>query len=203
MIKLSDFIIRLRAMMHDERKIEYSDIDLIGYINDGFRFVRRIILDVYPAMFTDILGEGILYHNRDIIYLYEASTRILSVKVNGKTLRQINPSSEEEEARKNHEPAAYYVFGFDKIKVVPKPKKPMRFVVIGIEDFPPLKKPEDVLPIPAEFEDFVAEYCVMRASLTNEFNMQEEMQIMAVIKGEIEERLKAFLPAGAQVRGYW
>lgn len=203
MTKLSDFIIKLRAMTHDEREIEYDDNDFMNYINDGLRFVRRVILDTYPSMLADMLLEGVLHTNRDIIYLYDAPTRILSVKMNGKRLRQINPLSEEEERKNHHEPTSYYVFGFDKIKVIPKPKFPMRFEVVGIEEFTPLKKPEDVLPVPADFEDFVGEYAILRASLTNEFNMQEETQITMMIRSEIEERLKAFLPSGVQVGGYW
>jgi len=203
MTKLSDFIIRLRAMTHDERKIEYSDNEFINYINDGVRFVRRVILDTYPSMLADMLLEGVLHANRDIIYLYDAPTRILSVKMNGKRLRQINPLSEEEERKKRHGPTSYYVFGFDKIKIIPRPTFPMRFEVVGIEEFTPLKKPEDVLPIPVDFEDAVGEYAILRASLTNEFNMQEEAQITMMIRSEIEERLKAFLPSGVQVEGYW
>ena len=203
MIKLSDLIIRLRAMTHDERAIEYKDDDWLRFANDALRFIRRTILDIYPAMLADMVMEGILQPHHGIIYLYDAPTRLLSLKVGDRKLIQINPCDEEEVGRKNDNPAGYYVFGFDKIKVAPKPKCPMRYEITAIQDFEPLKKTEDVLPIPADFEDFVAEYCILRASLTNEFNMQEEAQLTMAIRSEIVEWLKAFLPAGVMVRGYW
>lgn len=201
MVKLSDFIIKLRAMTHDEREIEYSDEDWIRFTNDALKFVRRTILDVYPFALADMLMSGWLHPPHSTVYLYDAPIRVLSVKANGKRLKIVNPVAEDE--KKHYEPFGWYLLGMDKIRIVPAPKHPIFYEITGVQDFEPLKKPEDGLPIPADYEDFVSEYCVMRASVTNEFTTQEEQQFTMIIRQGIEDRLKAFLPSGAQVRGYW
>ena len=201
MIKLSDFIVRLRAMTHDEREIEYKDEDWIRYTNDALRFVRRIIFDIYPSMLADMLIDGFLTPPEKIIYLYETPIHILNVRVDGKRLKLINPHSDE--WKEHNEPYGWYLLGFDKIRIMPAPKRYAFYEVTGVQDFQPLTKVEEFLPIPSEFEDFVSEYCVMRASVTNEFNMQDEAQFTVYIRQEIENRLKSFLVPGVDVRGYW
>lgn len=201
MVKLSDFIVKLRAMTHDEREIEYSDEDWIRFTNNALRFVRRIILDVYPPMLEDMLIEGFLTPPESVIYLYDPPLKISKVHINGEKLRLINSNCEDE--RKRDKPYGWYMFGRDKIMIAPPPKFPSYYVVTGVQDFEPLKKPEDILPLPSDFEDFVSEYAIMRASVTNEFNTQEESQLTMYIRQGIEDRLKAYLPPGIQIRGYW
>jgi len=107
MIKLSDFIVRLRAMTHDEREIEYKDEDWIRYTNDALRFVRRIIFDIYPSMLADMLIDGFLTPPEKIIYLYETPIHILNVRVDGKRLKLINPHSDE--WKEHNEPYGWYL----------------------------------------------------------------------------------------------
>lgn len=202
MIKIKDLIRRIRSMAHDQQAIEYSDDDLMLYINDGLRFVRRIVMDVYPSMLVDFEFDGMLDVLENTIYLFDPISHIIDVRVDGKPLKIINPRVVEDINAKGR-PKFYWLVGYDKISVWPVPNTPVEFSVTGIKDLEPLTLDDEELPVPSDLEDFVYEYCILRASFTNEFDMSQESQLMVTIVNGIQQRARTFNPPGVKVGGYW
>ena len=98
-------------------------------------------------------------------------------------------------------PEKFYRAGLKVLKIYPKPRSETAWTLRTIDDIENLKF-EDTTPVLNEFDDFVFEYCVMRLSLTEEFDMQQEAQIMANIHQQIVQALQP-PPAGIVVTGYW
>lgn len=202
MIKIADLIRRIRSMAHDRQEIEYSDEDLMLYINDGLRFVRRIVMNVYPSMLADIDFDGMLDIGENMIFLFEPISHIIEVRVDGKPLRIINPRVVGD-TREHGKPRFYWLVGYEKIRVWPVPNVPVGYSVTGIKDFEPLTLEDEELPVPADLEEFVYEYCILRASFTNEFDMSQETQLMVTIVNGIQDMARTFNPPGVKVGGYW
>ena len=58
MLSVTNMIIRIRSSTHDQQETGYSDDDLLAYINDGVRFVRRTVMSIAPTMLADIDLSG-------------------------------------------------------------------------------------------------------------------------------------------------
>lgn len=202
MIKTADLIKRIRAMSHDEQELEYSDEDIMLYVNDGIRFVRRIIMDIYPSMLVDVEADGVLDIGENTIYTFEPIAQIVNLWVGGRRIEVINPRSLKN-MRFMDVPTGYYLSGYDKIKVWPLPNRPVDYHLEAIKDFEPMTLQDEDLPVPTGIEDFVYEYCVLRASFTNEFDMSQETQLMTTIINGIQTMLRPFAAPSVQLRGYW
>ena len=98
-------------------------------------------------------------------------------------------------------PEKFYRAGLKTFKIYPKPRSETAWTLRTIDDIENLKF-EDTTPVLNEFDDFIFEYCVMRLSLTEEYDMQQEAQIMANIHQQIVQALQP-PPAGIVVTGYW
>lgn len=98
-------------------------------------------------------------------------------------------------------PQYFYRAGLQALKIYPKPRSETAWTLRTIDDIKDLKF-DDSTPVLNEFDDFLFEYCVMRLSLTEEFDMQQEAQIMANIHQQIVQVLQP-PPAGVVVRSYW
>lgn len=98
-------------------------------------------------------------------------------------------------------PQKFYRAGLTTLKIFPKPRSETAWTLRTIDDFEDLNF-EDATPVLNEFDDFIFEFCTMRLSLTEEFDMQQEAQIMANIHQQIAQTLQP-PPAGVVVRGYW
>lgn len=98
-------------------------------------------------------------------------------------------------------PEKFYRVGLTTLKIYPVPRSETAWTLRTIDDIEDLKF-EETTPVLNEFDDFIFEYCVLRLSLTEEFDMQQEAQIMANIHQQITQILTP-PPAGVVVRGYW
>lgn len=201
MLRVRDIITRVRAMAHDEQEIGYSDQTLLYYINDGLRFARRIIMDTYPPLLVDMELEGTLGEGENTIYADRPISAIVDVRINGERIGIVNPRSITNLAETGM-PYQHYMTGFDKIKVWPVPNKDVDYLVLAVGDMEALDI-DGTDPMPAEFEDFVYEYVVMRASVGNEFNMSQEQTIMTSTIQQIQTACRSFMPPGIKTRSYW
>ena len=98
-------------------------------------------------------------------------------------------------------PRRFYRVGMKQLKVHPKPEKETAYTLRTVDDIEELKF-HDTLPLMKEFEDFLIEYASMRLALSNEYDMQQEQQIIANIHAQISQILMP-PPAGVIVKGYW
>ena len=98
-------------------------------------------------------------------------------------------------------PKCFYRIGLQSLKLHPKPRAETGFTVRFVADITELRL-DDVTPILNEFDDFLIEYAVYRLSLTDEFDMTQEQQLIANIHQQISSILNP-PPYGTVVRGYW
>lgn len=201
MMLVKDMIEKIRWETHDEQATGYGDDTLLSYINDGVRFVRRTIMDVYPTAIANINETGTLDTGINEIKLENKYTVLIDVRADG---RRLIPRSlrDIDDTKRQGRPEYYVASGFDTLYVYPIPERICDYMVTAIGDMQQLEL-EGASPFPNDFDDFVIEYALMRASLTNEFDMSQEQSIMGSIVGQVEARLRAFLPAGVEPGGYW
>lgn len=95
----------------------------------------------------------------------------------------------------------FYRIGWQNLKLFPKPKFETAWTLKVINDVEDLKF-DDTTPLINEFDDFLTEFCIMRLSIDNNYDMTQEQQILANIYQQISRVLSPPPPA-AHVRGYW
>lgn len=200
MMSVKDMIIRIRASAHDQQEVGYDDVTLLSYINDGLRFVRRTIMAVYPMYLADLAVSGNVDAGEWKLDLPDPISLMVDMRVNGRRLKLINPQALDVDD--NGEPRFYYMQGFQTVCLVPKPDKEYQYELTAIRDMVLLKL-EDSSPLTNDMDDFLYEYVLIRASLTNEFDMSQESTIMSSIVNQITSMVRENCAHGAQVQGYW
>lgn len=218
---VKDIIDRIRASTHDGDELDYTDDQLLNYINNGIRFVRRTILAIDTYLLCDTVTgvnelptepaevipgedpEPVEPVDLAVIKMERPFSSIESVRVNGRTLRPINPRLIDDPDREG-EPHCYYAAGFNNIHLWPRPTgTKVEYTVTYVPDLVILTELEDEVPFNSDIIDFIVEYAVIRASLVNEFDMSQEAQIMGSIIAQMENLFHGINGRGVQTDGYW
>ncbi len=218
---VKDIIDRIWASTHDGDELDYTDDQLLNHINNGIRSVRRTILAIDTYLLCDTVTgvnelptepaevipgeepEPVEPVDLAIIKLERPFSSIESVRVNGRTLRPINPRLIDDPDRES-EPHCYYAAGFNNIHLWPRPTgTKVEYTITYVPDLVILTELEDEVPFNSDIIDFIVEYGVIRASLVNEFDMSQEAQIMGSIIAQMENLFHGINGRGVQTDGYW
>lgn len=216
MLTVKDMTARVRGRTHDEQETGYTDDTILGYINDGIRFLRRTVVSINPALIADVDIEGTQPAGQAKLILSVVETdaegnktampvtvtHIAEVRADGRRLSQVDRQNISD-TQVAGTPTHYYVQGFNTIGFYPVPSDDIDYEVVALGDIKELTKQEDVSPFPAELDDFLYEYVSLRASLTNEFDMTQEASVMGQIVAQVENLLRQLSPDGVQTYGYW
>lgn len=219
MLTVAEMLQKTRKTIHDEKKIEYDDIELTNYLNDGNRVLRRTAMSIYPEVLVESLeGRTVKEVEDDDGYIREVATdkvvfdnpitRVLRVVVDGKTIQSIG-RSEIIDHDANGSVNYYYLTGFNTINFYPKPTAPIEYRIDYIADMTLFEATlgEEGLdkksPYPLALDDILIEYAVFRSSISDEFNMQKETTLIGTIVDQIEDVLRNMAPLCTQVEGYW
>lgn len=201
MLTVKEMIERIRAETSDQQETGYTDEDLIHYINDGIRFLRRTIITINPFLLVNVEEAGTLDKGNDGILLPSMPSHICSVRVNGSILQQVNPQLIDDMSDTG-QPTQYYLQGLQKIRVYPVPDAAYKYEVLAVKDVPQLKAMDDKSPFPDDFDDWLFEYATTRASMTNEFDMTQEATVMSNIVQQVQEALYGMSPIGIETNSY-
>lgn len=201
MLTVKEMIERIRAETNDEQETGYTDADLIHYLNDGIRFLRRTIFTINPMLLVNMEQRGKCIKGDDAITLDNMVSHICSVRVGGTLLEQVNPLLLDT-LTSTGEPTQYYLQGLSKIRLYPVPDEEYDYEVLAIKDVTPLKAMDDKSPFPNDFDDWLFEYATTRASMTNEFDMSQESTIMQAIVQQVEQTLYSLSPIGIETNAY-
>lgn len=218
---LKELMQKIRINTHDNDSLEYTDVTLINYINDGIRFIRRIILDLDPMLIAEYTtgNTGITTEtesvNEDgetvttttisdfyVIDLGQKVSAVIDVRIGGKLISAVNPRLIPDETEIG-DPAGYHVVGFRKIMLYPRPSNSLPYSAFTVPDITLLKTEDDEFPLMSEFEDFVIEYAGIRCSVSNEFDVSQETNIMGSIISQVEAIVRSYNCRGLQSAGYW
>lgn len=207
---LKDVIERIRASTHDNDALDYTDQQLINYVNNGIRFVRRTMLAIDTLLLADTLtgvneaasSEETEPVDLSVIKIPDGFSNIISVKVNGNTLRPINPRTITDIDMEG-DAEFYYAIGFNNICLWPHPTGKVEYTVTYVPDLVILTDMDAEVPFTSEIIDFIVEYAVIRASMVNEFDVSQETSIMGAIVSQIESLFHNINGHGVQTDGYW
>lgn len=78
MLSVQTLARRIRPRLHDKDDIEYDDEQILDCINNGVRFIRRIIADTRPALLMTE-HEGVLEAGTRSVVLDKRPTKIVEV----------------------------------------------------------------------------------------------------------------------------
>lgn len=201
MLSVKELITRIRAETHDHQMAGFQDWEILMYINDGLRFIRRQIMDIYPSYLADINMEGEIGKDENTLYLYRPVSSIIEVRIDGKIIDCVNPRAIGK-LNETGRPKAYYLQGNQTLKLWPVADKTYEYSVTAVGDMERLTL-EDETPLPNEMDDFVQEYAIYRMSMTNEFDMSQENNVMANIAQQIMSMLRDYTPPAVQMKSYW
>jgi hypothetical protein len=138
-----------------------------------------------------------------VIKMEKPFSSIESVRVNGRTLRPINPRLIDEPDREG-EPHCYFAAGFNNIHLWPRPTgTKVEYTVTYVPDLVILTSLDEEVPFSIEIIDFIIEYAVIRAGMVNEFDVSQESSIMGAIVSQIESLFHNINGHGVQTDGYW
>lgn len=199
-----EIIERIRNSTHDWQEVSYTDEVLLGYINDGYRLMRRTIADIAPLTLAEtIVGkieadeEGII---PDTVTFEDKIAAFIDVTVDGHKLKQVN-WADVQDLPDGGRTQYFYAVGFNEVSFYPPPGEcSYRFMVI--KDTTLLTK-DDESPLPEDLNDFLFEYASARASISNEFDISQEMTLIGNIVSQIEAYLHRRSPSHITIDGYW
>lgn len=201
MMSVKDIVIRIRSSTHDKQQTGYRDSDILGYINDGVRLMRRIIMSIRPELLADDPVTGTLLAGESTIKLEKMISKVLEVTAGDKRLEPLSANMVMD-AQATGIPDSFYLQGWKTIRVYPIPKKDIDYSVTVVSDMTLLDY-DGASPFPTEIDDFLIEYAVTRASISNEFDVSQESSIMGNIISQATDFLRNMAQDTVFVDGYW
>ena len=109
MMSVKDIITRIRSSTHDKQVTGYRDADLLGYINDGVRLMRRIILGIRPELLMADPVTGTLKAGETDIKMEKMISKVIEVKAGGRKLRPLPAANVIIDDDRTGEPDSFYI----------------------------------------------------------------------------------------------
>lgn len=165
---------------------------------------------IHATVGSDVMREDVSYHSAKVWHnwnkIYRNRTKIYSKVVT--PIYKEHAIHETELAHvigrpstKTGEPKEFYLTGTQTIHFHPVPEKETKYTMMLVNDINELAM-EDKSPLNTEFDDFLVEYGVIRLSVSNEYDVSQETQVMANIYDQVQ-RILVPPPAGVMTRSYW
>ena len=185
MIAVDELLKQIRRTLKDEDKNSYSDDELLSYIQSGIVFVRRIIIQLNPEYLSVPLAEGTLEPGNNKITVDKSTSYIYDVRIDGKRIKPEILSSVPDTEETSDVVKCYCFYNMDTVKVFPIPTKAVKYFVVGIPDNERISL-GSVTPFNADIDNLVAEYAILRAGMSDLFQMSQETQLMGTIAQQVE-----------------
>lgn len=202
MLSVQTLARRIRARLHDKDEITYDDEDILDCINNGVRFFRRVIANLRPALLMTE-HSGVLPQGVKSITLEVRPTKIVNITAGTpeKYLYETEMASSIYKKPANGDPEEFFLTGTQTINFYPTPDKATPYTIRTIDDIAELAW-EDDSPLLTEFDDLLVEYAAIRLAVGNEFDMTQEVQLLASVVAQIQQILTP-PPAGFVMESYW
>lgn len=185
MIAIKDMLKQMRRTLKDEDKNSYSDDELLSYIHSGILFVRRMIILLNPEYLSVQLAQGVLKPGNNKITVNKSTSYIYDIRIDGKKIKKEILSSIPDTEEESDVVKCYCFLNMNTVAVYPIPQKEVKYVVIGIPDNERLSL-TSVTPFNADIDNLVAEYAILRAGMSDMFQMSQETQLMSTIAQQVE-----------------
>lgn len=201
MLEIKDIISRVRNRTHDTQKTGYTDRHILECINDGIRFIRRIIKDYKPLILAEPPVTGTLLADVNQVTLLFPITKMLDIRVNGERIG-VTDLANITDLTTQGTPYAYYQTGFSTVNFYPTPDKDVTYSIVAVGDFTEVDL-TGKSPFPNDFDDFLIEYAVIRLAAGNEYDMTQETNLIGSILQQIQNNLIGDGNPVNQVSGYF
>lgn len=202
MLTVQEMIQTIRSTVHDNKVLEYTDEQIIGTINAGIRFIRRQIKTIRPQMLMDSPITGMLQQGTESVDLPVEPTKVIDVHINGRAIKAINFLDIKNPTRRGR-PMGYYLTGLKTLCVFPVPAEDVQYTIRVVGSAKRLTQLNDKSPLPDDMDDILIEYACIRLSMSNEFDMSAESQIMSAIIGQIQDVVLNIEDRANAVSGYF
>lgn len=203
MLSVQTMARRIRQRLHDTDEITYDNEEILDGINNGIRFIRRMIAKYNPALLMSETG-GTLEAGTKSVTLEKHPTKIINVTIDDdeKPLHETDIAFAVHAKSKTAEkPTGFYLTGTKTINFFPTPTTETKYKILTVDDIEEIGW-DGESPLLTEFDDFLIEYVTIRLSVGEEYDMTQETQLMANIVAQIQEILIP-PPVGILIRGYW
>lgn len=191
MIIISNVVDKIRVNISDQDSVGYSDKEILQWINDGYGFIRKILMQRKASLLYKIeKGEG-------DIFLSEFPMKIHKVRYEGDELLFMPDIPADKEGTPTH----YYRIG-ETIHLHPKEKKDGKWEVIYIPEQEIYDMDTKSL-LPRDFESILIEYATIRAQYRNEFQMVQEEGLLSSLTQQAIRLLVDMDDTYSCIKGYW
>lgn len=144
-----------------------------------------------------------IWHNYELIYKNHTPiyNKVTVVKYRTLKVQEANLSEIYGDISREGTPEVYYLTGEKTVNVYPVPKKETYYEILAVPDVDELGM-EDTTPLLSDFDDLLLEFANVRLSITNEYDVSADSQVMSSINSQIL-RLLHIPPTGVTVQSYW
>lgn len=200
MLSVKDLIVRIRNAAHDEQKTGYTDDILLGYINDGIRIFRRMILENAPMILAEEKA-GTLKSGETSVTFDSNVSQILRVLLDQEQIAMVSVL-DIDYTNATGIPDCCYLLGFKTLKFFPADSVDHQYEITYIPDMQLLTL-EDSSPFSNDLDDLLFEYAVIRASISNSYDMSQENVVFSTIMAQAEQLIRGLNPMKVESESYW
>lgn len=200
MLSVKDLIVRIRNAAHDEQKIGYTDDILLGYINDGVRIFRRMIMENAPMILAEEKA-GTLKSGETSVTFDSNVSQILRVLLDQEQIAMVSVL-DIDYTNVTGIPDCCYLLGFKTLKFFPEDSVDHQYEITYIPDMQFLTL-EDSSPFSNDLDDLLFEYAVIRASISNSYNMSQENTVLGTMMAQAEQLIRSLNPMKVESESYW
>lgn len=200
MLSVKDLIVRIRNAAHDEQKTGYTDDILLGYINDGVRIFRRMILENAPMILAEEKA-GTLKSGETSVTFDGNVSQILRVLLDQEQIAMVSVL-DIDYTNVTGIPDCCYLLGFKTLKFFPADSVDHQYEITYIPDMQLLTL-EDSSPFSNDLDDLLFEYAVIRASISNSYDMSQENVVLSTIMAQAEQLIRGLNPMKVESESYW
>lgn len=212
LVVINQGIRHIRRQIADNRPEMLTGETVSGLIDPGQRSLElpyRPMKILYVrigdeiASSTEVNKSKKIYHNYDLIYKNHTPLYNRETVVKYRTLRvqEANISEIYGDMDREGTPQTYYLTGEKTVNVYPVPNRKTWYEILAIPDKDELGI-DDNTPLLSDFDDLLLEYANVRLSITNEYDVSADSQVMSNINAQILKLLH-IPPTGVTVQGYW
>lgn len=200
MLAVTDLITRIRNAAHDEQKTGYTDDILLGYINDGVRIFRRMIMENAPMILAEEKA-GMLKSGETSVTFDSNVSQILRVLLDQEQIAMVSVL-DIDYTNVTGIPDCCYLLGFKTLKFFPVDSVDHQYEITYIPDMQFLTL-TDSSPFSNDLDDLLFEYAVIRASISNSYDMSQENVVLNTMMAQAEQLIRSLNPMKVESESYW
>ena len=191
---------RVRYKIIDPDSVNFSDAELMVYLNEADRTIRNTLALHAPELIEE-KETGVINSDNYRITLSNYVTRITDVRINGKYVSKLGKGRVVDTDREG-KPVGYIVNGFNEIQFYPKPSEDYVYTVSYIPNMEALDLTDDS-HYPEMFDDVLSEFVVLRCIARDEEQPTIESELYRNWNNQLLQLVSLFGYDDSTIKGYY